>query len=232
MKKSTRIHLSGMTCASCEAIITDELNGIAKIEKATVCLKDQTADIVYDEKLPVDEVLEKIRKLGYGADLSPIAKTKTPNKATPTQWAYALLILFGIYIVYIYLRWIGVLDWIDFDTNNMSYGVAFLIGIVASMSTCLAVVGAVVISFAAKYETQGNSFNKNIKPHLLFHAGRLGSFFLLGGLLGYIGSWFNLSISFISIFTILIAIVLGWLGLNILGFVPSISSIGIKMPLD
>jgi len=229
-KKNTRIHLSGLTCASCEVLITNELKGVEKIIEATVCQKKQIADVVYDKDLPVEEILNKIRKLGYSAELSPIPKSARPQKTTPAQWIYSLLILFGIYIIYIYLRWIGVMDWLNFDAGNVTYSVAFLIGIVASMSTCLAIVGAVVISFAAKYETQGDFYNRNLKPHLLFHAGRLGSFFLLGGLLGYIGGWLRLSTSFMSMFAILIAVVLAWLGLNILGFVPSISKIGIKMP--
>lgn len=229
-QKHTKVYLSGLTCTSCEVLITNELNEIEKIEKVTVCKKKQTAELIADTDLSIDEVLGKIRSLGYGAELSPISKSFNSQKATSTQWLYSLLILLGIYIVYIYLRWIGALNWFNFDTSNTTYGVAFLIGIVASMSTCLAVVGAVVISFGAKYEARGTFVNRNLKPHLLFHLGRLGSFFLLGGLLGYVGSWFSLSLSFISIFTIIIALVLAWLGLNILGFVPSISKFGLTMP--
>ena len=229
-QKNIKIYLSGLTCTSCEVMITNELNEIEKIEKVTVCKKKQIAELVSDADLEIDEILKKIRSLGYGAELSPISKSINSKKATTTQWLYSLIILFSIYIVYIYLRWIGVIDLLNFDASNITYSVAFLIGIVASMSTCLAVVGAVVMSFAAKYEAQGTFFNRNLKPHLLFHAGRLSSFFLLGGLLGYIGSWFTLSTSFMSVFTIIIAIVLGWLGLNILGFVPSISNLGINLP--
>jgi len=94
----------------------------------------------------------------------------------------------------------------------------------------LAVVGAVVISFAAKYEARGNFYESNVKPHLLFHLGRLLGFFFLGGLLGVLGSFINLSGSFMGWFTAAIALVLAWLGLNILGLVPPISKYGIRMP--
>ena len=61
-----------------------------------------------------------------------------------------------------------------------------------------------------------------------FHIGRILAFFVLGGLLGLVGGKINLSGNFISAYTILIAVIMGWLGLSILGIVPSISSLGIK----
>ena len=66
--------------------------------------------------------------------------------------------------------------------------------------------------------------------HLLFHFGRLATFFVLGGVLGLVGSWINISDNFMSIFTIFIALILFWLALNIMGLVPSLSTVGIRMP--
>lgn len=156
-----------------------------------------------------------------------MSRSKIPS---PDQWVYALAIVALLYVSFNFLTNLGLFDWITFDKDELNVGVAFLIGIVASISTCLAVVGAVVISFAAKYETHGNFYRSNVKPHLLFHLGRLLSFFFLGGLLGVIGGWFELSGSFMGWFTVIIGAVLVWLGLNIIGLVPSISKIGLRMP--
>jgi sulfite exporter TauE/SafE len=65
---------------------------------------------------------------------------------------------------------------------------------------------------------------------LLFHLGRLGAFFFLGGFLGAIGGEINISGNFISTYSIIIAVVMLWLGLNILGFVPSLANSGIRFP--
>lgn len=229
--KNKTIHISGMTCTSCEILITNELNGIEEINEVTVHHKKNIAQIKYQDKEPnFNKIIEKIRNLGYNASLTIDGLVIKKEKTTPTQWIYSLLIIFGLYIIYRYLKWIGVLSWINIDSSDISFGVAFLIGIVASLSTCLAVVGAVVMSFGAKYQSRGNFFQANVKPHLLFHIGRLSTFFVLGGLLGAIGSWFELSGSGMGYFTIFVAIILAWLGLNILGILPSLSSTGIHMP--
>jgi len=146
------------------------------------------------------------------------------------QWVYALAIVALLYVFFKFLSNLGLFDWVAFGGDELSIGVAFLVGVVASISTCLAVVGAVVVSFAAKYETRGNFYQSNIKPHLLFHLGRLLSFFFLGGLLGVLGSFINVSGSVMGWFTVIIGLILIWLGLNILGLVDPISKCGIRMP--
>jgi uncharacterized protein len=158
--------------------------------------------------------------------------TDCTNKksTTPDQWIYAFFLVVLLYLLFELLTNLGLFSWLEIDSENISIGLAFLIGLVASMSTCLAVVGGVVLAFAAKYQSSGSFFKANIKPHLMFHVGRWGSFFLLGGLLGVIGSWFDVSGSVMGWFTIIIALVLFWLGLNMLGITPSMSAVGIRMP--
>src|SRR3989339_607109 len=226
-----KIYISGMTCVSCEHLISEDVSKLPNVEKVEVSHKTQIAQVYFSDKSPDNqEIIKTIEKLGYSASENPIEKDTKKNKATGAQWAWSLFVVFCIYLVYKYLSWIGIFDWIQIDSQNIGYGAAFLIGIVASMSTCLAVVGAVVMSFGAKYKTEGNKFSKNAKPHLLFHAGRIGGFFLLGGLLGILGNFVQFSPSVLSIFTILIALVLFWLALNILGFLPSMTTLGIHMP--
>lgn len=216
-----------MTCTSCEIIITDELNQITEIDKVVVCSKKKTAEIRYQGNLDVPGVIKKIKELGYDASEEPI---KNGFKANKQQWLYAFLALAGIFIVFKYLKWIGVMRLLKIDTSEVSFGVAFVVGIIASMSTCLAIVGAVVMSFASKYKTQGSFYKASVKPHLMFHAGRLATFFVLGGILGMIGGWFSISLRVTAIMTIALAVILAWLGLNIVGLFPSMSSFGIRMP--
>jgi len=228
-KKNKEIYISGMTCTSCELIITESLEGISAIKQVKVDRHKGTAQIDHEGKeLPWGEISQKIKSLGYGVSLEPITSKKT--KTSLEQWIYAVLIVAGIYLVYKYMQWIGLLSWLDVDISNINLGAAFIIGLVASLSSCLVVVGAVVMSFATKYQAGGNFYQRNLKPHLLFHFGRLLTFFVLGGVLGIVGSWFKISDSLMSWFTVFIALVLFWLALNILGLVPSLSTLGIRMP--
>lgn len=227
-KKNKSIYISGMTCTSCEVLISDVLKEEG-VEEIKISHSRGQADVSYEKgRVSWDVALKKIEEMGYKASFEPIKEKKI--KATGEQWFYAILLVFGLYLAYKYLQWIGLLDWLKVDTNDVNYGAAFIIGIVASLSSCLVVVGAVVVSFAAKYQSYGTFYQRNLKPHLLFHLGRLLTFFVLGGVLGLVGSWFNISDSFVSWFTIFIALILTWLAFNILGLVPSLSTLGLRMP--
>ena len=153
------------------------------------------------------------------------------NKALFADWIKAGLIILAILFLYRFFQSAGFLGGINVGSASISYSVAFLVGLVASVSSCLAVVGAVVVAFSEKYRSDKKSFYEGaVRPNLFFHIGRLGTFFVLGGLLGAVGGELNITGNFVSIYTIIIAVVMGWLGLNILGFLPSISSFGFRPP--
>ena len=229
MHKSKKLYLDGMTCVSCEVLVRDELSKLEHIENVTVCHKKQIADIKYSGDHPLlDSINKSLSKIGYFA--SENKPTGKKDKASKLQWFYATLIFFCLYWVYRYFKWIGLLDLFAFDTTDIGYGTAVLLGIVASLSTCLAVIGAVVMSFGLKYKSRGTAFERSVKPHLLFHAGRVGGFFVLGGILGSIGSIFALSSSSTGWITFLVGFLLAWIGLNILDLAPSITRVGLRMP--
>jgi sulfite exporter TauE/SafE len=119
----------------------------------------------------------------------------------------------------------------NISSLQTSLFLAFVIGLIASISSCLAIVGSVVIAFGEKCAVEGKSSLKlALKPNIFFHVGRLVTFFILGGVLGLIGGELNLNSHFISVYSMVIAVVMAWLGLNILGLVPSISDVGFRFP--
>lgn len=229
--KKQKIFLSGLTCVACQNIITEEGEQVSRVQSVKVDLKTQTAEVEYEgEEFPWTDFKAKIEALGYNLALEQSKLVPKKKTVTLEQWFYAVLLVLGLYLVYRYLAWIGLLNWLDFKPKDINFGAAFMIGIVASLSTCLAVVGGVVLSFAAKYQSRGNAWQRNVEPHLLFHVGRLVSFFVLGGTLGWLGSKISLSTGFFSWFTILVSLVLAWLALNILGLLPSLTKFGLGMP--
>lgn len=227
--KKTKIYLQGLTCVACENIIKEETENVTGVISVSASAKTQTAELIYEKDLPWPEVKKTIEKLGYQAALK-IEDLQPKKKAGLEQWFYAVLIVLGLYLVYRYLHWIGLLDWLKIDTNTINQTSAFFIGLVASLSSCLVVVGAVVLSFGAKYKSEKNSFLAQSKPHLLFHLGRLITFALGGGILGLIGSWFSLSGVWFTYLTIIVALILLSLALNILGLMPSLTKFGFHLP--
>lgn len=148
------------------------------------------------------------------------------------DWLKAFLAVFFALLLFRFFQTVSWLGNLSASEKNMTLGISFLIGVAASFSSCLAVVGGMVIAFSEKYkEKKATGFwDGAFGPNLKFHIGRVLTFFALGGLLGFVGGEVNLSGNFVSAYSILIAVVMGWLGLSILGIVPSISMLGIKTP--
>ncbi|MCX6767049.1 MAG: sulfite exporter TauE/SafE family protein [Candidatus Moranbacteria bacterium] len=244
--KTKKIYIQGMHCPSCEKLLEGEFKNIPGVRNVKVDRKIDSAEIFFDDKEPdFEEIKNMAEKFGYTAhENEPVSKNSdTKNKTSLADWLKAGLIIVAILFVFHFFQASGLANGIGASNKSISYGVAFLVGLVASVSSCLAVVGAVVIAFSEKYHPahypaerdsgagkKRNFFNDTIKPNLFFHIGRLGTFFILGGLLGAVGGELNISGNFVSIYTIIIALVMAWLGLNILGLVPSLSAVGIKMP--
>ena len=87
-----------------------------------------------------------------------------------------------------------------------------MIGIIASLSTCMAVVGGLVLSMSATFAKEGDK----VRPQVLFHLGRIASFFILGGVIGLLGAAFSLSATATFILGLLVGLVMLILGLNLL----------------
>lgn len=233
--KIKKIYIEGMHCASCEKILHDEFRNVAGVTGVKIDRKQNTGEIFYENQTPNIHELRRVAK-PFGYQIFEHPPVTAPLKSNNTKesmlvWIEALLIVAGILWLYRFFTNAGFIGRIAIGSTQITYGVAFLVGLVASVSSCLAVVGGVVLAFSEKYQARGENFYENaVRPNLLFQIGRLGTFFALGGLLGVLGGELHISGNFVSFFTIAIAIIMGWLGLNILGLVPNISEIGIAMP--
>lgn len=230
-----KIFIQGMHCPSCEKLLEGEFRKIPGVRDVKVDRKTDSAQIYYAETEPdTNSIREVAEKFGYsvsGKKPSPRKEAGAKNKTLWHEWLNAGLVVLVVLFLFRIFQSTGLLDAINIKNTTVSYGVAILIGLVASVSSCLAVVGAVVIAFSEKYQSERNSFYESaIRPNIFFHMGRLGTFFALGGILGAVGGELNISGNFVSIYTIVIAVIMGWLGLNILGLLPSFSNFGPRMP--
>ena len=236
MQKKT-IYIKGMHCPSCEKLLKEEFDAIKGVIEARVDRKNNSAEIFYKGDEPdFSEIKKTAKKFGYDAfesreELKNSNLRHRMSQNSWMDWVNAVLIVAALLFVYKIFKNFGFFDKIDLKSEEVTLGIAFLVGLVASISTCLAVVGSVVIAFGEKYKSNGGGFFESaVKPNLFFHIGRLATFFALGGVLGTLGGKISISGNFVSVFTITIAVVMGWLGLNILGLAPSMSNLGIRMP--
>jgi len=221
---------------SCEKLLDDEFRHIPGVKDVRVDRLKNTGEVDYDESEPDFSEIQKVAgKFGYDARDQESDKEGDKKESSRWEslydWIIAVTIVGTLYFLFKIFEGMGIINRIDVQDSNVTFGMALLVGLVASISSCLAVVGSVVIAFGEKYRTEEKSFYAGaVRPNLFFHAGRLATFFVLGGVLGLVGGELELDGNFVATFTIIIAVIMGWLGLNILGFVPNISSLGIHMP--
>jgi len=211
MKKYT-FNVRGTHCASCKILIEDILNEQDFIKKSKVDLKKETVEVETDSDVDASEIASllngKIRSHGYALSTEKITVKKGDDgviwKAIPIGLAF--LILFFI------LQKSGILN-LGLG-SNITPATSFFIGLIASLSSCLAIVGGLVLSLSATVSQDNISDKKNF---FLFHIGRLISFALLGGVLGAVGQAIGIDFTFTAILGIIASLVMLFLGFNLTG---------------
>ncbi len=210
--KTYTFHVSGTHCASCKIFIEDTLNEQLGIEHASVDLKNETVTLgatLDESQHKLAEMLtETIKYNGYTLSVEKKVKERSDYGVIWQALPIGLLFL----VLFFLLQKSGIL--------NLGLGgevspiTSFIIGVIASVSSCLAIVGGLVLSLSAKISQDNVS---DTKTFTLFHAGRLASFAVLGGLLGAIGGAIGINFTFTAILGILASIVMLFLGLNLVG---------------
>lgn len=217
-------HLNGMSCNSCVLITEEELNKIPEVIKVHSDLKNNSCSIecMFENKSKI-EIMDELNKVlnshGYSVSIEKEIKSKNYS-----DFKIAIPIALFFIILFIILQKVGLVNLIN--ASKVTYGTAFVIGIIASLSTCMAVVGGLVLSMSATFAREGDK----VKPQILFHGGRLISFFVLGGVIGALGSVFTLNTGATFGLGLFIGIVMLIMGVNLLEVFHSTKKLQVSMP--
>lgn len=219
-----KFHIHGMHCNSCVILTESKLIDLPSIIYVKSNLKDQSVEIDGDfgdktlEQI-AEELTEPLKSHGY-----TVSTEKQQYSVKWSDFKIAIPVALGFAFLFVLLQKLGIVNLIN--TSNVTFGTAFVIGIIASLSTCMAVVGGLVLSMSATFAKEGDK----IKPQLMFHIGRIVSFFVLGGVIGAIGSAFTLNTLATFILSLAIGIVMLILGVNLLEVFPWAKKLQLSMP--
>ena len=218
--KTYTFHVVGTHCAACKILIEDVLmdsTGSPQEERdlvksVRVDLKRETVEIETDSEKNAEELAElltsKVKPNGYTLSVDKVTQE---NKSDGVIWK-AIPIGLVFLVLFFILQKSGILNLGIGDKTTPA--TSFIIGLIASISSCLAIVGGLVLSLSAKISQDNVS---DTKTFLLFHTGRLASFALLGGVLGLIGNAIGINFTLTAILGIVASIVMLMLGLNLVG---------------
>ena len=207
-----------MHCKACVVLTESELNDVPEVAMAKSSLATHSVEVMgeFGDKEPehvARDLSEVLKPHGYTLSLEKPFDT-AQGRHTWSDFKLALPLAVGFIALFVILQKIGIVNLVT--SSKINYGSAFVIGLIASVSTCMAVVGGLVLSMSANFAKEGDT----IKPQVLFHVGRLASFFVLGGVIGALGSIFHLGATGTFILSIAVAIVLLILGINLLDVFP------------
>lgn len=211
MKKYT-FYVSGTHCASCKILIEDTLSEQSFISRSFVDIRKEIVEIEtsidMDQKKIIDILSPLLQEFGYALSLKEGVEDK---KKDNDMWK-ALPIGITFLVLFLMLQKSGILNFgIGGETTPTT---SFLIGIIASLSSCLAVVGGLVLSLSAKVVEDNRS---NRKPLVLFHIGRIVGFAVLGGVLGLIGGALGVNYVLSGVLGLIASLVMITLGMNLVG---------------
>jgi len=222
--------IQGMHCRSCELMIEEHISKISSVQRVQVNHKRGIGEVHYTgHKLSYSEVEKAVRNSGYtlgAARQKKLFFSHNPLDYIELGFAAGVLLLIAMW-----LKIFGVFD------LNYSFGsspgliVVALVGLTAGISTCMALVGGIVLAISTRHaELHPEATpSQKFKPHLFFNAGRIISYTVLGGAIGLVGSAFRLSNTVLGILIIVVGIVMFLLGLKLIEIFPHLSG-GFTLP--
>jgi sulfite exporter TauE/SafE/copper chaperone CopZ len=197
---------------------------LPNVEKVKSSLKNHSILVTGDfgdmsEKEIAEQLTTPVKEHGYTVSIE-----KQIVEKNWSDFKIAVPIAVGFAVLFVILQKLGIVRLVG--GGSVTYGTAFVVGIIASLSTCMAVVGGLVLSMSATFAKEGDK----VKPQIMFHVGRIVSFFILGGVIGAIGTAFTLSTTGTFVLGVLIAIVMVVLGINLLDIFPWAKRLQPAMP--
>jgi sulfite exporter TauE/SafE/copper chaperone CopZ len=201
-----------------------KIGGLPSVSSVKSNLNNHSVEVTGDfgdktETQIAEELTSVVKDGGY--------TVSTEKQVVENNWSdfkIAIPIAIGFAVLFVLLQKLGIVNLVG--GGKVTYGTAFVIGIIASLSTCMAVVGGLVLSMSATFAKEGDK----IKPQLMFHGGRIVAFFLLGGVIGAIGSAFTLGTTGTFVLGLIIALVMMLLGINLLDVFPWAKRLQPSMP--
>ncbi len=223
--KTIEFKIQGMHCAACELFVENSLMSDARVEKADAKLKNKTVAITLkDENVNQEELKSDLNKLitegGY-----KLVEEESNLSLNLNETIFAFVLSAFIFAIFIAIQKLGIANTVSSDSENYSFAFIFSIGVIASLSTCMAVVGGLVLSLSAKY-----SEGQKTLPLILFHISRVVGFFLLGGVIGLIGSAFVIGVNTTFVLNLILFLVMAILGISLTGLFPTIDKFQVRSP--
>lgn len=228
MNKLT-LPIKWMHCKSCVLMVDQYLSKVSWVDKVEINLNNNIAEIFYSHKQPsLEELTQAVQEAWYeiGLEHKPWI---TKQAEVYRDLAIGLIILVFLYLISQNFN----SDFLNFDIkNSYGFGGMILVGLVAGFSTCMAVIGGLMLTLASKRSQQLPRISRRgkMQPQLWFQLGRFVSFALFGWLLGVVWSLFQLSLRGYGLIFGLVGVIMILQGVHLTELSPKIGTRTVTYP--
>ena len=225
------LQISGMTCRACEMRVGKALRAVPGVTDARVSATRGLA--VLGTAGPVDRarLAAAVRSAGYELGARERAWLTRDRRV----WRDVLLASGLVALVALVAAATGLLDAAGSVGGPLATGgllVVVLLGLAAGLSTCMALVGGLVLAVAARFAEQHPELGTGarLRPHVVFNVGRVVGFAALGAATGAVGSALTLDPRVLAVLVVAVSLVMGALGLRLTAVSPRLSTGGLALP--
>jgi sulfite exporter TauE/SafE/plastocyanin domain-containing protein/copper chaperone CopZ len=210
--KREKVKVYDMTCTSCEGKVERTIKRLEGVASVNASFSAQQVIVEYDSKFcDMSMIKTSIKSAGYSIESSNSFK------------------IIGIFIVAAAIILLGGSTG-GFDMNEKlngaSYFVLFVVGMLTSIH-CVGMCGGIMLSQSISKDN--TSKFEAIRPAILYNAGRIVAYTVIGGIVGALGSVLALSLAVKASMQIFAGIFMIIMGLNMAGF-SMFRKINIRLP--
>ncbi|MBU1974799.1 MAG: sulfite exporter TauE/SafE family protein [Nanoarchaeota archaeon] len=214
----------GTTCESCAKIIQKQAKKVEGVKEVTFNYASENGEVTYDDEITdIDQILYSIEEKGYTCFL--LDENNGSNKARNKTlgWTFGIV---GALIAIFYLS--SFVDTIQLPqiSQNMGLGLLFIVGLLTGFH-CISMCGGFVVSYTAKNAQDGV---KSHKSHLMYGAGKLVSYTIIGAIFGLIGSIIAFTPMIRGMVGLFAGLFLVLFGLKMLNILPFLRKIQFRTP--
>ncbi len=234
-KRTVRLAVEGMSCSTCERRIEKAVRALGGVSGVRASSSLGEVKVTCDaERVDRPAIEAAIQAAGYQVRTDPAASRGS------ILWFLGLLAVMAA--VYLIIRSTVGFTFLPSVTQNMGYGLIFVVGLLTSLH-CVAMCGGIVLSQGIRRNNpeqpeptaptgldQRRSLGERLRPNLLYNGGRVVSYTIIGGLVGALGSVLSLSTTLKGILPVAAGVFMLFLGIRMLGIFPWLSRLKLAIP--
>lgn len=225
-------NVRGMTCTSCENLISVELSSISGVLAVNADARRGMLTVRSEQELDHNVVAATLAHHGY------TLHSRNPWLTREwVVWRDVTLAAVGLIAIVSLLWMVGVDTAMNSATasGTLGWALPLVVGLAAGVSTCMATVGGLVLAASAHLAAQSPSgastrSGRPLTAHLVFNLSRVLGFVALGALTGTAGSLFTLSGAALTSVIVMAALIMVVIGVRLAGISPRVAALSPTLP--